>query len=83
MQVVGITLDGKTKRYHAHRLVFLYIDGYFPAADVDHIDGNGLNNARINLRKVSHQENMKNRPKTRPFHLRIMIHGIILIPRSF
>lgn len=59
---IGITSNGKAKKYKAHRLAILYADGYFPLEDIDHIDGDGLNNRRTNLREVSHQENHKNMP---------------------
>lgn len=57
-----INLNGKTKLYRAHRLAILYTDGHFPPEQVDHIDGNGTNNKRDNLRKVSQLENSKNKP---------------------
>jgi hypothetical protein len=47
-------------RYAAHRLAFLYMTGSMPAANVDHIDGNGLNNSFANLRLVTQHENLKN-----------------------
>ena len=59
---IRITLNGKSKLYYAHRLAILYTEGHLPLEQVDHIDGNGLNNRRDNLREVSNQENNKNMP---------------------
>lgn len=58
--LIGIELNGRPKLYRAHRLVFLYLNGSLPAQHVDHIDGDGTNNSRDNLREVSKQENSKN-----------------------
>jgi hypothetical protein len=55
-----IGIDGKD--YKAHRLVWLYVRGYFPVG-VDHHDHNGLNNAFMNLREADQGENMKNKSK--------------------
>lgn len=49
------TLD-KTKKVHLHRLILNY-DG---RNDVDHINHNGLDNRKQNLRIVSHSDNARN-----------------------
>lgn len=56
---IKIYIDGKN--YNAHRLVWMYVHGYMPDDDIDHIDGNPSNNCLANLRKVSHQVNLQNR----------------------
>jgi hypothetical protein len=48
------------KLYLAHRLAWLYVYGEFPPDEIDHIDGNGLNNKLDNLRAVTCAENNKN-----------------------
>ena len=56
-QTIGIS--GKT--YKAHRLAWLYMEGYFPNnIDIDHIDHNPANNKFKNLRLASRQCNMRN-----------------------
>lgn len=51
-------VDGK--RYLIHRLAFLYMTGRWPNNQIDHIDGNRLNNKWANLREASNQNNSKN-----------------------
>lgn len=46
--------------YLAHRLAFLYVEGYLPENFVDHIDRNPANNKWDNLREVSKKCNAQN-----------------------
>jgi len=55
-----IRIKVDNRRYLAHRLAFLYIEGYFPENEVDHIDGHPSNNKWENLREVSHSCNIRN-----------------------
>ncbi len=45
-----IRLAGVT--YKAHRLAWLYVNGVFPPNQIDHRDGDGLNNPVANLREA-------------------------------
>lgn len=54
-----ITLDRKS--YKAHRLAWLYCYGSMPAMQIDHCNGDSLDNRICNLRDVSPSENCKNR----------------------
>jgi hypothetical protein len=58
-QYVSISVDNVD--YKAHRLAFLYMNGSFPVAEVDHDNGNGTDNSWGNLHDVSMQNNQKNR----------------------
>ena len=46
--------------YGAHRLAFLWMEGYLPENDVDHIDRSRSNNRWSNLREVSRLCNLRN-----------------------
>lgn len=49
--------EGKTKTILMHRVIMSNPEGF----DVDHIDSNGLNNQKKNLRVCTHSENTRNR----------------------
>ena len=49
------------KYLSAHRAAFAVMTGSVPSGDIDHIDGNRLNNRWGNLRVVTRSENCSNR----------------------
>lgn len=66
----GIVKSGKgfkvrvgvdTKRYLAHRLIWLWVTGEWPTHEVDHEDTDGTNNRWRNLRHATSAQNMRNR----------------------
>ena len=44
----------------SHRIAWMYIYGEWPQEEIDHVNGNTLDNRIANLRHVSHKENGKN-----------------------
>ncbi len=54
----SIGLDGK--HYRAHRVAWFLKTGAWPTMQIDHINGDRLDNRWENLREVTHQENQQN-----------------------
>jgi len=55
---ICIAID--SKRYLAHRLIWLYVYGEFPANQIDHINEVKDDNRLVNLRLATNQENNHN-----------------------
>lgn len=60
--VTNVRVAGKKKKVYMHRVISGVKD---PKIEIDHIDGDGLNNTRANLRQATRSENMCNRSNQR------------------
>jgi hypothetical protein len=58
-----ITIEGRL--YRAHRLAFLYMLGRWPSSEVDHKDGDSINNRWANLREATSGQNSANSKRRR------------------
>ena len=58
-----IGIDGV--RYKAHRLVWMYVHGRWPAELIDHINGDRDDNRITNLREATKSENGENQRKAK------------------
>ena len=56
-----VTIRIRGKLYLAHRLIWLYVTGAWPARGLDHEDGDGLHNRFPNLREATQSQNGGNR----------------------
>lgn len=62
---VSFSNNGKRKSYYVHRLVAMaYLPLYNDSLQVNHKDGNKLNNNRFNLEMVTLQENIRHSIET-------------------
>ena len=55
--IVGI--NGKS--YLRHRIIWFYVNGYWPDKFIDHVNGLPGDDRISNLREASHSENLRNR----------------------
>lgn len=54
------TTNLDNKKYLNHRLAWVYVSGEWPKGEIDHLDGNKVNNSINNLRDVIPQHNKQN-----------------------
>lgn len=54
----SVCVDGRM--YRAHRLAWFFMNGRWPESDIDHRDGDRLNNRISNLRECKRHENLEN-----------------------
>ena len=51
------------KKELEHRIIWLYVHGRLPNGEIDHLNHDRGDNRLCNLREVTHQTNMQNKPR--------------------
>lgn len=49
------------RTFEAHRICWLLTTGFWPAAEIDHVNGDRSDNRLVNLREATRAENLRNR----------------------
>jgi len=60
-KTIAVTINSYQKTYYAHRILWLLHYGKFPENNIDHKDGNKLNNSITNLREATNFDNLQNK----------------------
>lgn len=71
------------KRHYAHRLAWLYVYGYIPGLEIDHMDGCKSNNRISNLRDVSSQINRQNLRKATARNVSTGVLGVRMLKGKY
>jgi hypothetical protein len=58
---VTVTINGVHHQMFVHRVIWALVHGHWPIDEIDHRNGNGLDNRLSNLREATHAENLQNR----------------------
>lgn len=74
----NISIKGKHTTIEFHR----YILGSKKGLEIDHFNGNGLDNRRSNLRFVTHQQNQSNLPKRKDKKYTSQYYGVSYCKRD-
>lgn len=78
-EYVVISVD--SRQYSEHRLAWFYTYGVWPGDELDHKDGNGLNNSIDNLREADSVQNQGNTRARR--NNKLGIKGVRLIGSAY
>jgi hypothetical protein len=69
--------------HYAHRIAWLYVYGEWPSGQIDHIDGDKMNNAIANLREATSAQNAARRRTSRKIapSRGVFPHGVGFVAR--